>query len=466
MNIVLFIIFLMISLSTVGIIAAVYSGKERYSEGMVLGVHIPKSETDNLEVQALGNKYKRDLKRFSLWNLLVSACVCFLCFWNFIYFIIVWMVWLFIYISAWMYFINSSHRRMYDIKMKNNWIMEGGTHIVHIDTVVSSMARKLPISHWWSFLFVICIGVLLLIPQVREYFGDNPVQWIMPGTVLLTAVFFWVFHIWFTHRRTIVYSNDSSVNMAMNRAEKRTWSVIMLSANLMNLLGWGYLTIKIAGKHWLYDIDFWIYIVLQMIPLFVILFGIIYIQKRRKQLLSMDLNAITADDDEYWKTGWYNNPNDTHLWVQDRMCSTNYTMNMAKPAAKIIAAATAVLLTVVIAGAFYLTLSLENAKITLLMNGNQITIDAAMYDSHFDKSEIKSIEVLKKLPEDDFARTNGGATEKYLIGHFKGKEIGECMMYIYRGYTPILQVKLKDKTIYINSKNENEVLSWYQKLKQ
>jgi len=40
------------------------------------------------------------------------------------------------------------------------------------------------------------------------------------------------------------------------------------------------------------------------------------------------------------------------------------------------------------------------------------------------------------------------------------------MMFIYRGYTPILQIKLEDEIVYVNSKTEDDVQQWYDKLQK
>jgi len=464
MSILLFFIFLITDLSMIGAFAFVYSGKERYEGGMILGVHIPTTEINHEDVLNQGKIYKKSLKKFNLWNLFLGTFICSLSFWNCTYFMIIWMIWLLGYLAWGMGLIYGSHRKLYDIKMKNNWIIEGNTHMIHIDTVLSSMSDKLPVSHWWSFGAVLFTGALLFLPQLKEYFGTNILQWILPGVVLFIAILFWGLHLWFSHRKNIVYSLDSSINLAMNRVEKRTWSVILLSANYLNLLSWSYLTIKIIINHWLYFSDYCIYIVLQNIPAFVIVIGFIYMQKKRKKVLAMDTAAIIVDDDEYWKNGWYNNPNDTNLLVQDRLCSTNYSMNMAKPAAKVISVVTAVLVTAITVGIFSVIFWFDNAEIVVKMDENQVTINAAIYNTDFNVSDIQSIKILQKMPEDDFTRTNGGATEKYLIGHFKGKETGKCMLYLYRDYVPILEIKLTDETIYLNSKNKNDVQGWYQKL--
>ena len=38
------------------------------------------------------------------------------------------------------------------------------------------------------------------------------------------------------------------------------------------------------------------------------------------------------------------------------------------------------------------------------------------------RKRIVEVTLLDRMPEDKFIRTNGGSTEDYDIGHFKGKE--------------------------------------------
>ena len=67
-------------------------------------------------------------------------------------------------------------------------------------------------------------------------------------------------------------------------------------------------------------------------------------KKRRDVLRESDEKEILADDDYYWAKGWYENPWDNNLFVQDRMNTMHFTLNFAKPAAKIIVAAVAAVL--------------------------------------------------------------------------------------------------------------------------
>lgn len=465
MGLAMFLIFLFTNLSMVGIFAFVYAGKEQYSEGMILGVHIPESEKQHPEVQELGKKYKNSLKKFSIMNLVFGIAVCFLSFWNTTYFMFIWIFWLFLYSVEGMKLIYKTHRNMYDIKMKHNWLMGEHTHMIYIDTVVSSLTKKMPISHWWNLAAIIVLVILVCIPKVSNYFLVNPQQWVLPGVTGVSMILFWILHIVFVSKSNKVYSKDSSINLSMNQMEKRTWSVIWLSTNIINLLGITYLIVRIINNNWLNETDYKIYILLQILPAVVLLFGVMYIFKSRKQILSMDSEALCVDDDEYWKNGWYHNPQDKRLLVQDRLCSTNYSFNTGRPAAKVILGVTIAMTIAIIVGVFVLVDSLEHAEISVNIRETQVNIDSVMYDTSFDRKEIQSVKMIPKMPDDDFTRTNGGATEKFLIGHFNGRKTGKCMLYLYRHYTPVLEIKLVEKTIYLNSKDEKEVREWYDMLK-
>ena len=67
------------------------------------------------------------------------------------------------------------------------------------------------------------------------------------------------------------------------------------------------------------------------------------------------------------------------------------------------------------------------------------SFEAAGYDSEFNIDEIVSVSLIDELPDEDYIRTNGGSTDKVNIGHFRGKETGKCMMFLFKGYTPILK---------------------------
>ena len=69
------IIFLITDISMVGIFAGVYGNIAKYREGMLMGVHIPKSELEHPDVKELLQLYKKRNRQFYLWNMLAGIAV-------------------------------------------------------------------------------------------------------------------------------------------------------------------------------------------------------------------------------------------------------------------------------------------------------------------------------------------------------------------------------------------------------
>ena len=186
--------------------------------------------------------------------------------------------------------------------------------------------------------------------------------------------------------------------------------------------------------------------------------------RKRQEVLEADTSACYIDDDEYWKYGWYNNPGDRHLFIQDRFNSMNMSMNYGRPAAKVITAVLAAVVVGIVIWTAVLLADFINVEVLFTQEENTFTFEAAGYDCSFDKEEIRSVTLLEDMPDENFTRTNGGSTEEYNVGHFRGKETGKCMMFLYRGYTPVLEIRLDDMTVFANSQQEETTLQWYEKL--
>lgn len=104
-------------------------------------------------------------------------------------------------------------------------------------------------------------------------------------------------------------------------------------------------------------------------------------------------------------------------------------------------------------------------KPQLSIRGANVEVTAGMYDISFSRDGILEAELLDSLPEEPLRRTNGAATNDYLLGKFYGNQTGECRLYIYRNVRPILAIRLPEYTVFINSKTPGEVKAWYDSLK-
>jgi hypothetical protein len=201
-----------------------------------------------------------------------------------------------------------------------------------------------------------------------------------------------------------------------------------------------------------------------------------WFQESTKQLVCMDKEEVWVDEDVYWKNGYYNNPKDPRLLVQGRISGTNYTFNMGRRAGRVICGGGLILLAGVLGWMMWIMFSLLTMKVTFTICSNQEVVNgtnprhtedhtfrfsAAGYTCEFTDSEILSVQLLEELPDERFSKINGGATERYDVGHFKGKETGKTMLFLWEGYIPILKVELLEKTVFANSKEPGEAESWY-----
>lgn len=131
------------------------------------------------------------------------------------------------------------------------------------------------------------------------------------------------------------------------------------------------------------------------------------------------LTGSPTDDDVYWKNGWYNNPEDEDLLIEDRLCSTNFSLNMAKTSAKVL---TGILVTgtvLLLVWICVLLFKMDFTRIDMRVNQKQVTITAGAYDYSFSPEEIQEIKVVNRLPKDNLRRVNGAATDDKLLGKFR-----------------------------------------------
>jgi uncharacterized membrane protein len=116
----------------------------------------------------------------------------------------------------------------------------------------------------------------------------------------------------------MTYSDDTEMNLALNRVYKREWSKcffamataesVLLAIVYFVLLGIGRNLMAITA----YALSSSVCL---LIP---ILSAYDKIRDERVRLLRIAGGAVYADDDQYWHRGSYRNPNDNRLWVEKR----------------------------------------------------------------------------------------------------------------------------------------------------
>ena len=159
MGVFMFITFASANLITIGAMWYGFMSQYRYNNGMVLGVHIPPEHAEEPGVTEPVTNAKRKMKRFHIINLILIMALSILCFFNMALYVIIWIVWIFAYIGAAIYFNAKTHRKLYDYKVAQGWLAEGQKKKVYIDTAVLTMTEKSAVPYRYHAV-VILIEIL------------------------------------------------------------------------------------------------------------------------------------------------------------------------------------------------------------------------------------------------------------------------------------------------------------------
>lgn len=455
---------LFVNLLVVGCFALVYGTKMKYENGMLFGIHMPKEAQQDPEVKTLMERYTIRMKQIYWWSTAGAVISGVLAFTYTSIFMFGWMFWLFAFTIGSMGCICRYHRKLYDIKVKNRWFAGTGANIVVIDTAASVQAEEKQIRALWHLPAFLIFVILCLISEVRAWIQEETVHLLVPVTAFLVTGVFWGLHVWSNRRRCEPYSENTQINTAIHVRERRMWAWIWLVGTYTSLIGMGEILWQISRKGYLDVVDTIICVIFSMAGGLFILAAILWMMKKRQELLKTEEPLSYVDDDIYWKNGWYNNPRDRRWVVPSRMCSSNYSFNMGKPGVRYL---TGALGSVIVIGVLWLVVvffGMDFVRPQLSIDGNQVTVRSAEYGISFARKEIEDAELLENLPEEDFVRINGLSDSRQLLGKFKGEESGKAMFYIRRGETPVLKIKLPEYTVFINSEESGKVKEWYEEL--
>ena len=466
-NTVIFIFFALLDLSMVGLCSYCYSGKEKYSEGMILGVHVPSNAEEDEAVSSLTQKYRNGFRRSQRLNLAAGFLIPAVCFFSMGIFISLWTLWCLEFCAFYLFYTMSYHRKMYALRLERQWFQGVPQHSAAVDTRVSAMSDRFPVSWKWHLPSLAAGLGLWIFPTLRNTLTASSPGIIFASVCTFLPIVFLLLHLCLSGQKNQVYSQDSAVNEKLNLIRKRTWTGALVAADYASLTAGLYICARLLFGRELYFWDYIIYSTIDFLGAAAVIAAVILIRQQRRAVLDQDTHPLLTDDDEYWKNGWYSNPHDRHLFVEDRMCSTSYAINMAHPAAKWWIGTAAVFCAAAVAGVLILSvllMDLDFSSTELAIHGKEVTVSYSFYDCTFSLDDIQSAELLNDLPDDNFSRENGGDTENLLIGHFEGDATGKVMMFLYKKETPLIRIDLPEQTVFLNSDIEGQTEEWYQVL--
>jgi hypothetical protein len=171
----------------------------------------------------------------------------------------------------------------------------------------------------------------------------------------------------------------------------------------------------------------------------------------------------TNDDDQYWKHGIYNNPNDPRVWVGKRY-GIGYTYNIGSPKGKRFFYGTLIAIGIILLAVIFMFLLPLFNPFKLSIGTDTVTIQSPIYATSFPLSGIRAVKLIDTLPNG--TRTNGTSTGQYNLGNFTLDGYGKSKMYVYAADPPFLVISLDNLTVFYNSKDSEKTQSIYSRLLQ
>lgn len=173
--------------------------------------------------------------------------------------------------------------------------------------------------------------------------------------------------------------------------------------------------------------------------------------------------SIPIDADDHWKNGvFYNNKNDESFSVPARI-GVGSAINMGKTKGKVFVYGMLIFVVVILISVSALTLVLDFYTPWLQINKNNLIINDLEYSTSCAVSDIQDVSLVNDINVK--YKINGGETSAYARGIFKMEDYDKVQIYIFKNSSPYIVIKSKDKYIIFNTKNKNETIKEYNKIK-
>ena len=416
------------------------------NKNIILGVTIPPLELSNIEITDVTKEFMYNMKILSVLSIVIYFPLMFM---KTVWLLIGWFLWFSLFCYIYYKLICKFNGKLKEVKRKNDWLLPN-KHILNIDTELTKAKSKMPISKWW-FLIALFIGIspfILNIINKNEYFSTAV---ICTGSSIVGTLILFIIYMIYVKGRTIVYCDESKINIACNKVYKRTWSIIYtllaILQSITNTTLYVFMLLPRVNEN--------VFLIAITLPVIIVVLGIVYGNRRiinmQNQLISVAENPIYVDSDEYWINGMsYKNPYDNRVVVEPRIGTKK---------GRLITYGTNIFVAVSVLTIILMMLYFELYGFNMKIIDNSVKINAPLYGIEFNVEDIEKVEIVDKLKVK--LRINGIGMDEYSVGNFNVEGYGKCKLYIYNDDKPYILIKSNDEIIFINGENEEETLRYY-----
>ena len=412
---------------------------------IVLGVTLPQSAHDDTRVKAITGGFRKWLNITTLPLLPLLALPFFMTSMGAAMFF--YMLWMTVLIVL-PFVVFAVHReKLMTLKHEECWYSDASDRTL-VDIKAAAVPAKKINSIW--FLPAVAIGIFPVV-----YTFSTTADWAMMSlyiTFAVTTLLFWPFYYLIFRQRAEVVNENLTLTMALTRVRRYNWGkfwiVATWSTGVLNLLLWALESYPMALMY--------LTIGYSLVVLVVAMRTEFATRRAQKNLISGDTGTLYLDEDDHWIWGmFYNNPNDNHFMVNNRV-GMGMTVNMAKLGGKILMGFAAL---VIIAMPFLgVWIWIEEATpVSLVLSETELIVRHTSDRYVIPLRSIDSVELREQRSDFPYilARTSGASFENLRIGRFSVLGHGSTFLCVHPNDPPYLIIVADGQAYILNDADSN-----------
>ena len=405
----------------------ILANETKFKKNLAVGVTFPqKGRTDEAVVETL--KRFKTVELAICAGLIAAGVVCVILRAGYV----LWFVWIDAVMVAPYVAYAVYNGKLKAIKRERGWSIPA----VRTASISTASVDVKWLSMWW---FVPAV-VLSLLPAAFDPF--NWPMWVADAAV--AALSFFGYRYLYRNRAEAVDENDA-LTQVLTRVRRRAWGQMwLICAWMMAFISlWIWLVpMLFSGSSWLEVTGIVVFAIGVTAAAISVEFRTRHVQEK---LTASSGTDFYVDEDDKWIWGQlYYDPNDSRLIVNTRV-GVNSTMNVAKPAGKVLLGVVVLLLVAMPLLGVWME-NLATTPVKLEVTEDTLTACHGRTRYEIDMADIADVELVEQLPY--MTRTNGTAMDNVLKGWFTSPW-GRTRVCLDPRTGPWLHIELTDGSHYL-----------------
>jgi hypothetical protein len=296
--------------------------------------------------------------------------------------------------------------------------------------------------------------------------GRDKIPWLSIFGVLVVILLFF-FYLAYCKARTITYSDNTDINITLNRMYKREWTRCLVILAIVTSIFFTVSTFFLIDMDNTYSTEMLIVIVV-FTNIFVavpIIYTYSKVRNVRNKLLRLLNEEVCTDDDEYWVFGamFYNNPNDNRIMVERRIGGFGFTFNIAKTGARIVCFLLFGILIASMLWAVIASVPMDFGSVSLTINEQTAVVQSPLDEYSFSTNDIIGVSTIDTLSH--MGKISGGNAPRFYSGSYFVSGYGISHVNVHRNNPPYIVIELKDGWVIVNGLSESDTEAMYNELR-